>query len=86
MGWAAVVVVALAWGAFAVTGAGVALRAAPLMGHWRGHGGPVVVVAVLLGAALVAAGPSVAARAPWRAVPWGAGLAAAGWATALAAV
>jgi hypothetical protein len=85
VGWAAVVVVALAWGTFAVADAGVALRAAPLMGHWRGHGGPAVVVAVLLGAALVAAGPSVAARAPWRAVPWGAGLAAAGWATALAA-
>ena len=83
--WAAVVVVALAWGTFAVADDGVALRAAPLMGHWRAHGGPAVVGAVLLGAGLVAAGPSIAARAPWRAVPWGAGLAAAGWATVLAA-
>jgi hypothetical protein len=83
--WAAVVAVALVWGTVVVADAGVAIRAAPLMGHWRGHGGPAVVAAVLLGAALVAVGPALAARAPWRTVPWGAGVAAAGWATALAA-
>jgi methylthioxylose transferase len=83
--WAVVVVVALAWGTVAVADAGVAIRAAPVMGHWRGHGGPAVAVAVLVGAVLVAAGPALAARAPWRVVPWGAGVAAAGWATVLAA-
>jgi methylthioxylose transferase len=83
--WAVVVVVALVWGTVAVADAGVAIRAAPVMGHWRGHGGPAVAVAVLVGAVLVAAGPALAARAPWRVVPWGAGAAAAGWATVLAA-
>jgi methylthioxylose transferase len=83
--WAVVVVVALVWGTVAVADAGVAIRAAPVMGHWRGHGGPAVAVAVLVGAVLVAAGPALAARAPWRMVPWGAGAAAVGWATALAA-
>jgi hypothetical protein len=83
--WAVVVVVALVWGTVAVADAGVAIRAAPVMGHWRGHGGPAVAVAVLVAAVLVAVGPALAARAPWRVVPWGAGAAAAGWATVLAA-
>jgi methylthioxylose transferase len=83
--WAVVVVVALVWGTVAVADAGVAIRAAPVMGHWRGHGGPAVAVAVLVGAVLVAAGPALAARVPWRVVPGGAGVAAAGWATVLAA-
>ncbi len=83
--WAAVVVVGLAWGTAWVAGAGVALRAAPLMGHWRWHAGPGLVAPLLVGGTLVAAGPAMAGRAPWRAVPWGAGVAAAGWAAALAA-
>jgi methylthioxylose transferase len=85
LAWAAVVVVAVVWGTVAVADAGVAIRAAPLMGHWRGHGGPAVAAAVLVAAGLIAAGPTLASRAPWRVVPWGAGVAAAGWATALAA-
>jgi len=83
--WLVVVVVALAWGTAAIADADVALRAAPVMGHWRWHGDPAVVGAVLVGAAIVAAGPTLAARAPWWAVPWGAGGAAAGWTAALAA-
>ena len=83
--WAAVVVVGVAWGTAWVDGAGVSLRAAPLMGHWRWHAGPGFVAPLLVGGTLVAAGPALAERVPWRAVPWGAGLAAAGWAAALAA-
>lgn len=83
--WAAVVAAALAWGTASVTGAGVSLRAAPVMGHWRWHGGPTVATAMAAGALVVAAGPLYARRGPWRRVPWGAGVTAAGWAAALAA-
>ena len=84
-GWSAVVVTALVWGTASVAGAGVSLRAAPVMGHWQWHGGSPVAAALVAGALLVAAGPAWARRAPWPRVPWGAGAAAAGWAAVLAA-
>lgn len=83
--WMAVVAVALAWGTVAVADAGVALRAAPLMGRWGWQGGPALLPAVGLAAGAVAWGPRLAARLPWRAVPWAAGAAAVAWTTALAA-
>jgi hypothetical protein len=82
--WVAVVVVALAWGTWGVASSGVALRAAPLYGRWRWHPGAGLVPAVLAGGFVVACGPAVARRVPWRLVPPLAGLAAVGWTLALA--
>ncbi|CAL9521038.1 hypothetical protein [Streptomyces sp. enrichment culture] len=50
----------------------------PLLGRWDPHLGPGTPAAVAVAAAVVAYGPSVAARLPWRALP------AAVWGTALA--
>jgi hypothetical protein len=84
--WAVVVAVALAWGTAAVAGAGVALRAAPVMGRWHGPAaGRGMLPAAALAAAVVAAGPALARRLPWRAVPPAAAAGAVGWAAALAA-
>ncbi|HEX6423183.1 MAG TPA: hypothetical protein VFZ79_06865 [Acidimicrobiales bacterium] len=83
--WTAVVAVALAWGTVAVADAGVSLRAAPLMGRWGWQGGPALLPAVGVAAGAVAWGPRLAARLPWRAVPWAAGAVAVAWTTALAA-
>lgn len=83
--WAVTVVVAVAWGTAFVDGVDAKLRAAPLAGHWRGNGGPGLLVAVALGAAVVAAGPGLARRLRWRAVPWATGFTAAAWTTVLAA-
>jgi hypothetical protein len=80
----AVVAVALTWGTWVVASGGVALRAAPLYGRWRWHPGWGLVPAVLAGAFVVACGPAVARRVPWRLVPPLAGLAAVGWTLALA--
>ena len=84
-GWVAVVAVALAWGALAVAEADVSLRAAPLMGRWRWQGGPALLPAACLAVGAVAWGPRLAARLPWRAVPWATGAVAVAWTTALAA-
>jgi methylthioxylose transferase len=84
-GWVAVVAVALAWGTWAVADNGVALRAAPLYGRWRWHAGWGLVPAVLAGGLVVACGPAVARRVPWRLLPPLAGLAAMTWTLALAA-
>jgi hypothetical protein len=84
-GWVALVAVGLAWGALVVADAGVSLRAAPLMGRWRWQGGPALLPAAALALGVVARGPRLAARLPWRAVPWATGAAAAAWTTALAA-
>ncbi|GHJ01829.1 membrane protein [Streptomyces olivaceus] len=50
----------------------------PLLGRWDPHLGPGTPAAVLVAVAVVAYGPSVAARLPWRALPpaaWGASMA-----------
>jgi methylthioxylose transferase len=83
--WAALVVVGLAWGAWQVSGSGVSLRAAPLMGRWELHPQVGIVPAVALGAAVIAWGPGVARRAAWPAVPPLTGLVASVWTAALAA-
>jgi hypothetical protein len=83
--WAAVVVVALAWGTWAVADSGSALRAAPLYGRWRWHPGWGLVPAAVLAGAVVAWGPAVASRLRWRLVPLVTGLAIAVWTVALAA-
>jgi methylthioxylose transferase len=84
--WVVVVAVALAWGTAAVAGAGVALRAAPVMGRWhRPELGRGVLPAAALAAVVVAVGPGIARRLSWRAVPPAAAVGAAGWAVALAA-
>ena len=82
--WVAVVAVALAWGTWGVASSGVALRAAPLYGRWRWHPGWGLVPALLAGGFVVAWGPAVARRVPWRWVPPLGGLAAVGWTLALA--
>jgi hypothetical protein len=79
------VAAALGWGTLVVAGSGVSLRAAPLMGHWAWDGGPELVPALLVGAAIARWGPAVASRAPWRSVPGLTGLAAVAWTVALAA-
>lgn len=79
------VVVALVWGALAVADAGVSLRAAPFAGRWGWHGGVRLVPAALMGAAVAALGPGIAARASARALPWLTGTAATAWTAALAA-
>ncbi|HEX6420892.1 MAG TPA: hypothetical protein VFZ77_20475 [Acidimicrobiales bacterium] len=84
-GWVLVVAAGLAWGWLAVTDAGVSLRAAPLMGRWRWQGGPALLPAIGLAVAVAARGPRLAARLPWRRLPWSAGAAATAWALALAA-
>jgi hypothetical protein len=83
--WVAVVAAALAWGTWSIADSGVALRAAPLYGRWRWHAGWGLVPAVLIGGLVVACGPAVARRVPWRLVPPLAGLAAVTWTLALAA-
>ena len=50
----------------------------PLLGRWDPHPGPGTPAAVLVAVAVVARGPSVAARLPWRALlpaAWGASMA-----------
>jgi hypothetical protein len=83
--WAGFVVVGVAWGTLWVAGAGVALRAAPLMGRWDVHAGWGLAPAVAIGAVVVGWGPRLASRLAWPAVPWMAGLATTLWATALSA-
>jgi methylthioxylose transferase len=81
------VAVALVWGTLTLAGAGVSLRAAPLMGHWRWQGGAGLVVPALIGLAVTAAGPAVAARLAPRPVALAAasGAVAVAWTVALAA-
>jgi hypothetical protein len=85
--WTVLVVAALVWGTLAVAGSGVSLRAAPLMGRWRWQGGPGLVPACLIGLAVVAGGPAVAARLACRrvALAGATGVVAAAWTVNLAA-
>lgn len=82
--WAAIVVVAVVWGAHAVADSGVSLRAAPFAGRWDWHGDRGLEPALVVGTAVAAWGPGLAARLEWRAVPWVTAGAAAAWTVALA--
>jgi hypothetical protein len=83
--WCGVVVVALAWGTAAVRNRDVGLHAAPFKGHWGWHGGWRLLPAAGVGLAVARWGPEVAARLPWRRIPWIAGAVAAVWTAVLAA-
>ena len=85
MAWAAVVVVALAWGTWTVADSGAALRAAPLYGRWRWHPEWGLMPPGVLAGAVVAWGPGVASRLQWRLVPLVTGLSSVAWTVALAA-
>ncbi|MFF7381707.1 hypothetical protein [Streptomyces griseoluteus] len=58
----------------------------PLFADWDPHLGPGTPAALILAAAGVAYGPPLAARLPWRALPWTAWAASAAWIAALALV
>lgn len=61
-------------------------QTAPIFGWWNVHAGWGTAPAVLIAAAAVLWGPTVAARLPWRAVPLTAWAVACGWAFALAMI
>jgi methylthioxylose transferase len=61
-------------------------QTAPIFGWWNAHVGWGTVPALAIAVAAVLWGPSVAARLPWRAVPWTAWAVSCGWAFALAMV
>ncbi|RZU45941.1 hypothetical protein EV284_0591 [Streptomyces sp. BK022] len=58
----------------------------PLFADWDPHLGPGTPAALILAAAGVAYGPPLAARLPWRALPWVAWAASAAWIVSLALV
>ncbi|KOV72419.1 membrane protein [Streptomyces sp. NRRL WC-3618] len=58
----------------------------PLYGHWEPHLGPGTPAAILVAVAVVAYGPSLAARLPWRALLWSAWGTAMAWTFSLALV
>lgn len=58
----------------------------PLYGHWEPHLGPGTPAALLVAVAVVAYGPSLAARLPWRALLWSAWGTAMAWTFSLALV
>ncbi|WSS24665.1 hypothetical protein OG519_32505 [Streptomyces sp. NBC_01190] len=58
----------------------------PLEAYWRPHFGPGTPAALTVGALAVAHGPALAARLPWRALPWSAWAAAMAWTWSLALV
>jgi methylthioxylose transferase len=59
---------------------------APIFGWWDAHVGWGTIPAILIGIAAVVAGQSVAARLPWRVLPWVAWATSAAWAFALAMI
>ncbi|KUH89043.1 hypothetical protein [Mycobacterium sp. IS-1556] len=59
---------------------------APIFGWWDAHVGWGTLPAILIGAAAVLWGPSLAQRLPWRVVPWITWLTACAWAFSLAMV
>src|SRR5262245_25339552 len=85
--WTVLVVAALVWGTLAVADAGVSWRAAPLMGHWRGQAGPVLLPVALGGLVVVARGPELAARLAGRrmALAGATGVVAMAWTVGIAA-
>nr|WP_202459675.1 hypothetical protein [Streptomyces sp. SID1328] len=58
----------------------------PLFADWDPHLGPGTPAALILAAAGVAYGPALAARLPWRTLPWVAWAASAAWIVSLALV
>lgn len=58
----------------------------PVFGWWNAHVGWGTVGAIVIGAAAVLWGPSVAQRLPWRWVPWAAWATACAWAFSLAMI
>jgi hypothetical protein len=58
----------------------------PLIGQWDPHVGPGTPAAVAVAALVVACGPALAARLPWRVLPWSAWAAAMAWTWSLALV
>ncbi|MFJ8728761.1 hypothetical protein [Streptomyces bauhiniae] len=58
----------------------------PLFADWDPHLGPGTPAALVLAAAGVAYGPTLAARLPWRALPWVAWAASGAWIASLALV
>lgn len=59
---------------------------APIFGWWNAHVGWGTVPAIVIGAATVVYGQSVALRLPWRFVPWVTWATACGWAFSLAMI
>jgi methylthioxylose transferase len=59
---------------------------APIFGWWKAHIGWGTVPAIVIGAAAVLWGQSIAQRLPWRAVPWVTWATACAWAFSLAMV
>jgi hypothetical protein len=63
----------------------VGLDGSPFVGRWRWPVGPALALPVAVAAAVVAWGPTLAARLRWRLVPPVAGVAATAWGVALSA-
>ncbi|KUI13098.1 hypothetical protein AU193_05035 [Mycobacterium sp. GA-1285] len=59
---------------------------APIFGWWNAHIGWGTVFAIVIGAAAVLWGPTIARRLPWRALPWAAWATACAWAFSLAMI
>ena len=59
---------------------------APVFGWWNAHVGWGTLPAIVIGAAMVVAGQSVAARLPWRALPWATWAVSCAWAFSLAMI
>ncbi|AFM15482.1 hypothetical protein Mycch_0664 [Mycolicibacterium chubuense NBB4] len=59
---------------------------APIFGWWNAHTGPGTIPAIAIAIAAVLWGPSLAARLPWRWVPWAAWATSCAWAFSLALV
>jgi len=85
--WAALLAVAAVVGRLLLD-AGYRLRmhTPPIMGDWVWRVDARALLPLAVGGAVAWWGPLVAARAPWRAVPWLSAATAAGWATSLALV
>ncbi len=83
--WLALLGIALWWGRSSITGRGLGVGAAPLVGTWQWHATPWLALPAVVGALVVAFGPAAARRLSWPAVPLAAGLAASAWTLALAA-
>lgn len=83
--WLALVGVALWWGQASIVGRGFGVGAAPLVGRWVWHPSARLIAPGLVGAAVVIAGPAVARRLVWWAVPLTAAVSSSVWTVTLAA-
>ncbi|MHA3024203.1 hypothetical protein ACXPWS_28510 [Mycobacterium sp. BMJ-28] len=61
-------------------------QTAPIFGWWDAHVGAGTVPAAAIGAAAVLWGPSLAARLPWRVLPWAVWATSCAWAFSLAMI